>query len=41
MTFFIQELDFSFELYDVEDGKWGALHENNSWDGLIQDVISE
>ena len=35
-----ERLEFTFDMYEVEDGKWGSRLENNvSWNGLIGDLI--
>ena len=34
-----EKLDFTFDMYEVEDLKWGG-QVNNSWNGLIYDIIS-
>lgn len=31
-------VDFSYEIYIAEDGKWGGL-ENGTWNGMIRDVL--
>ena len=32
-------LDFTFDMYEVEDGKWGAKVTPQIWNGLIGDLL--
>lgn len=32
-------LNFTYELYLVEDGKFGSVDENGNWDGMIGDLV--
>lgn len=34
-----ERLEFTFEMYEVEDRNWGAKI-NNSWNGLMKDIIT-
>jgi hypothetical protein len=39
MQLSVQSLNFTFELYLVEDGKFGSVDENGNWDGLIGELV--
>ena len=31
---------FDYEIRDVKDGKYGAMDENNTWNGMVGEVVS-
>ena len=34
-----QDLDLTFDIFEVESGAWGKKGENGSWDGMIGAVV--
>lgn len=34
-------LGFKYEIYQVEDGKYGSVQANGSWDGLIGELTQK
>ncbi|KAL3077934.1 hypothetical protein niasHS_013463 [Heterodera schachtii] len=39
LTMLTESLNFTFELYLVEDGLFGSFDENGNWDGMIGDLV--
>ena len=39
MFLFLKALNFTFDLYLVEDGKFGSVDENGNWNGLIGELV--
>ncbi|XP_037068272.1 ionotropic receptor 25a-like isoform X1 [Pollicipes pollicipes] len=38
----IQEiLNFEYDIYEVEDGKYGVMDENNEWNGMIRELVDK
>lgn len=35
----MEALNFTYELYLIEDGKFGSVDENGNWDGMIGDLV--
>ncbi|GIY32280.1 glutamate receptor ionotropic, NMDA 2D [Caerostris darwini] len=38
---FAHDLKFSYDLYRVEDGTWGVLSQNGTWNGLISELLNQ
>ncbi|KAG8193277.1 hypothetical protein JTE90_027021 [Oedothorax gibbosus] len=38
---FASDLKFSYDLYRVEDGTWGVLSQNGTWNGLIAELLQQ
>ncbi|GIY36516.1 glutamate receptor ionotropic, NMDA 2B [Caerostris darwini] len=36
---FSQDLKFTYDLYQVEDGAWGVVNANGTWNGLIAEIL--
>ena len=34
-------LNFTYTVYKPSHGKWGTVHNNGSWNGLVRDLINE
>nr|XP_042903924.1 glutamate receptor ionotropic, NMDA 2B-like [Parasteatoda tepidariorum] len=37
---FSDDLKFTYDLYQVEDGAWGVITANGTWNGLIAEILS-
>ncbi|XP_054718557.1 glutamate receptor ionotropic, NMDA 2B-like [Uloborus diversus] len=37
---FSQDLKFTYDLYQVEDGAWGVVNANGTWNGLVADLLN-
>ncbi|XP_055944926.1 glutamate receptor ionotropic, NMDA 2B-like [Argiope bruennichi] len=37
---FSQDLKFTYDLYQVEDGAWGVVNANGTWNGLIAEILN-
>ncbi|KAG8193265.1 hypothetical protein JTE90_027009 [Oedothorax gibbosus] len=37
---FSQDLKFTYDLYQVEDGAWGVVNMNGTWNGLIAEILN-
>ena len=34
-------LNFTYTLYEVEDGKFGSQNNDGTWNGLVGDIVQE
>jgi len=34
-------MGFTYDIYEVEDGKFGSMQENGSWNGIVGDIVKE
>lgn len=39
MVYLSEKLEFTYEIYEVEDKSWGGRGKNGEWNGLMRDLI--
>lgn len=40
MIYLSEKLEFTYEIYEVEDKSWGGKGKNGEWNGLMKDLIT-